>query len=136
MASNQTVTRAMVPVLLCFDVRHDEDATDEQISARIRALVTHNLGDIGEEADKLLFEIADETGADLDGALYPSDYDWCDTMKHARPDFECSREAVALRAPDPPETDDGPKLCPDCGSPNQFGELCNSCRRDQEVTSA
>ena len=86
-----TPTRAMVPVLLCFDVAHPANATEQQVADRIRALVMHNLGAIGEEADKLAFEFADESGNDLDAALYPSDHKWCDTMAHADPDWNCSR---------------------------------------------
>lgn len=86
-----STTRAMVPVLLCFDVSHPTNATEDEIADRIRALVIHNIGDIGEEADKLFFEFSDESGNDLDAALYPSDYDWCDTMAHTDPDWNCSR---------------------------------------------
>ena len=81
----------MVPVLLCFDVSHPTNATEDEIADRIRALVIHNIGDIGEEADKLFFEFSDESGNDLDASLYPSDYDWCDTMAHTDPDWNCSR---------------------------------------------
>lgn len=32
--------------------------------------------------------------------------------------------------------DDGHKRCPECERPNQFGELCDSCRREQEAERA
>ena len=27
--------------------------------------------------------------------------------------------------------DDGPKRCPECETPNQFGQLCARCRREE-----
>lgn len=80
------VRRVMVPVLLCFNVHHDDDATKAQISEQAQALIVRNLGDIGEEADKVEFIFEDATGRDLDAALYPSDFDWCDTMAHTQPE--------------------------------------------------
>lgn len=32
-----------------------------------------------------------------------------------------------------PDHNDEVKCCPDCERPNQFGELCDSCRRDQNT---
>lgn len=29
--------------------------------------------------------------------------------------------------------DDGDKYCPECERPNQFGELCDSCRRAEQI---
>lgn len=34
--------------------------------------------------------------------------------------------------PEEPDHDDSIKCCPDCERPNQFGELCENCRREQE----
>lgn len=31
-----------------------------------------------------------------------------------------------------PEFDDGVKCCPECESPNQFGELCPACREERD----
>jgi len=36
------------------------------------------------------------------------------------------------RAPKTPDIDDTVKSCPQCDTPNQFGELCNECRRYEE----
>jgi hypothetical protein len=89
-----TATRAMVPVLLCFNVEHEEAVTDEQFAARARALIELNLGKIGLEEETICsvsLQMRDERGRDLEGAVYPSDYPWCDTMAHERPDWECSK---------------------------------------------
>lgn len=32
-----------------------------------------------------------------------------------------------------PDHDDSVKCCPDCERPNQFGELCDSCRSDRQA---
>jgi hypothetical protein len=32
-----------------------------------------------------------------------------------------------------PEIDDSAKFCPECETPNQFGELCNRCREAIQV---
>lgn len=32
-----------------------------------------------------------------------------------------------------PEFDDSVKCCPDCGKPNQFGELCLKCAREHDI---
>lgn len=32
-----------------------------------------------------------------------------------------------------PTIDDSVKFCPDCETPNQFGELCSRCIRDREL---
>lgn len=32
-----------------------------------------------------------------------------------------------------PDHDESCGVCPDCDRPNQFGELCNDCRREQEA---
>jgi hypothetical protein len=32
-----------------------------------------------------------------------------------------------------PTYDDSVKFCPDCGRPNQFGELCSSCQQEREI---
>lgn len=31
------------------------------------------------------------------------------------------------------DTDDTVKYCPDCETPNQFGELCEPCRRERDL---
>lgn len=93
------ITRAMVPVLLCFDVHHEENATEQEIAERARAIVVHNLGDIGDETGQGDITFEDEDGNCLDASIYPSDLDWCDTMAHAKPDTEsadASRQVVAL----------------------------------------
>ena len=45
---------------------------------------------------------------------------------------DCAAEYSAAGMGDPdwpePEVDDSVKCCPGCETPNQFGELCNSCR--------
>lgn len=33
--------------------------------------------------------------------------------------------------PKQPEIDDSVKFCPNCERPNQFGELCEPCRREE-----
>jgi len=34
---------------------------------------------------------------------------------------------------DEPDIDDLVRFCPDCETPNQFGELCNRCQREIEM---
>lgn len=74
--------RMMVPVLLCFDVHHDEGATGEQIRALALGILKSNLGDVGDEDNNLVLNIADANGIDVDAAIYPSDLDWCKTLEH------------------------------------------------------
>jgi hypothetical protein len=35
--------------------------------------------------------------------------------------------------PEEPSFDDTIRYCPDCGQPNQFGEICPSCMRDRQI---
>lgn len=35
-----------------------------------------------------------------------------------------------------PEIDDTVHVCPDCERPNQFGELCDSCRQEADIRHA
>ena len=44
----------------------------------------------------------------------------------------CNECCYACSDCDPPESevDDSVKYCPECETPNQFGDLCDACRRD------
>lgn len=77
--------RAMVPVLLAFDVVYKNGATPGEIAASARHIIESNLGKIGDEAKTQNFRVKLDS-ADPRAALYPSDYDWCDTMAHITPD--------------------------------------------------
>lgn len=83
-------TRAMVPVLLCFDVVHDPGMTDAEFTERASELVRLNLGTIEEEKGRDIPWFYDEKGVRLNATIYPSDYDWCNTFENGRPDWECS----------------------------------------------
>jgi hypothetical protein len=37
---------------------------------------------------------------------------------------------------EPPDVDDSVNFCPECETPNQFGELCTRCRREIEAEGA
>lgn len=37
---------------------------------------------------------------------------------------------LANEYPEPPDVDDSVRFCPECETPNQFGEVCNRCRRE------
>jgi hypothetical protein len=34
---------------------------------------------------------------------------------------------------DEPDVDDSVRFCPECETPNQFGELCDRCQREIEM---
>jgi NMD protein affecting ribosome stability and mRNA decay len=53
------------------------------------------------------------------GAVIPVELTLCD---------DCTYAAEASE----PEHDDSVKFCPNCGRPNQFGDLCISCQRDEQ----
>jgi hypothetical protein len=36
---------------------------------------------------------------------------------------------------DEPDIDDSVRFCPECETPNQFGELCGRCQREIEIES-
>ncbi len=36
---------------------------------------------------------------------------------------------------EPPDVDDSVHFCPECETPNQFGELCNRCQREIDIES-
>lgn len=47
---------------------------------------------------------------------------------HAMSDVDEARSYAALEHADDKRLDDTIERCPDCETPNQFGELCNACR--------
>lgn len=111
------ITRAMVPVLLCFNVEHDDETPDQQILERIKALIFRNLGDIGEEEDNVtVTPFEDENGTDLDAALYPSDLEWCDTVRHCFPESQPEYTRLPIFSP-----------------LNEDYNLCANCRKNQSA---
>lgn len=60
-------------------------------------------------------------------------------LSDAEIDDLCERINLGPELPAPPEgllppdvePDDGPKFCPDCDRPSQFGGLCSDCRYEQ-----
>jgi hypothetical protein len=53
-----------------------------------------------------------------------------DETDSAHSSFEADRPGEEDREPD---VDDTVHCCPDCERPNQFGELCDECRREREI---
>jgi hypothetical protein len=45
-------------------------------------------------------------------------------------------DSQAPQLDEEPDIDDAVHCCPDCERPNQFGELCESCRSDREAEIA
>jgi len=44
----------------------------------------------------------------------------------------CDNEKRKHKLPIDQPTEDGPNRCPDCETPNQFGELCSKCRDERQ----
>ncbi len=54
-------------------------------------------------------------------------------LANMRDDLEAvigSRSGVEDDYPEPPDPDDSVRFCPECETPNQFGEICDRCRRE------
>lgn len=51
-----------------------------------------------------------------------------DGYKQCQNDVDEARSYAALEHCDDKRLDDTVERCPDCETPNQFGELCNACR--------
>lgn len=57
----------------------------------------------------------------------------CGTCDHSEYDCPCDCHELPY---DEPDHDDSVKFCPNCERPNQFGELCVSCQRDEDLAEA
>jgi hypothetical protein len=91
--------RALVPVLLAFDVRYPMGATATEKTAIAKKIITNNLGEVGDEAEATSLSVhLDKADYDTNAALYPSDHDWCDTMAYLAPTDEEEDDPIALVA--------------------------------------